>query len=80
VDSSYPKLVRKATSSSFSFVEIPTTLLEDALVLPLDFQFVSRPLLAFNNVRMDPHCLSSRSRNRDKTFLLLITRMSIDHS
>jgi len=39
-----------------------------------------RPLLAFNNVRMDPHCLSLRSMNRKKTFLLLVVRIYIDHS
>jgi len=38
------------------------------------------PLLAFNNVRMDPHCLSLRSRDRDKSFLLQVVRISIDHS
>ena len=40
----------------------------------------SCPLLALNNVRMDPHWLSSRSRNRDKNFLFLVIRISINHS
>jgi len=40
-DSSSPELFGEATSSSVSFVEIPTTLLEDTLVLPLDFLFVT---------------------------------------
>jgi len=40
-DSSSPELVRKATSSSVSLVEIPTTLLENALALPLGFLFVT---------------------------------------
>ena len=39
-DSSSPELVRQATSSSAFLVEIPTTLLEDTLALPLDFLFV----------------------------------------
>ena len=34
----------------------------------------SHPLLALNNIRMDPHCLSSRSRNMNKIFLLLVMR------
>ena len=38
----------------------------------------SCPLLAFDNVRMDPYCLSLRSR--DKSFLPLVVRISIDHS
>ena len=41
VDSSSPELVREVTSYLVSLVEIPTTLLEDALVLPLDFLFVT---------------------------------------
>jgi len=40
-DSSSPELVREATSFSVSLVEIPTTLLEDALALPLDFLCVT---------------------------------------
>jgi len=40
-DSSSIELVRKATSSSVSLVEIPTTLLEDALALLLNFLFVT---------------------------------------
>jgi len=40
VDSSSPELVREVTSSSVSLVNIPTTLLEDALALALDFLFV----------------------------------------
>jgi len=40
-DSSSPELVREATSSSVSLVEIPTTLLEDALDLPMDFLFMT---------------------------------------
>ena len=40
----------------------------------------SCPLLAFDNVRMDPYCLSLRSRDRDKSFLPLVVRISIDHS
>ena len=40
-DSSSPELVREATSSSVSLVEILTTLLEEALVLPLDFLLVT---------------------------------------
>jgi len=40
-DSSSPELVREVTSSSVSLVEIPTTLLEDALVKPLDFLFMT---------------------------------------
>jgi len=40
-DSSFPELVREATSFSVSFVEILITLLEDALALPLDFLFVT---------------------------------------
>jgi len=36
-DSSSPELVREATSSSVSLEEIFTTLLEDALALPLNF-------------------------------------------
>ena len=36
-DSSSFELVREATSSSVSLIEILTTLLEDALALPLDF-------------------------------------------
>jgi len=36
-DSSSPELVRDVTFSSVSLVEMLTTLLEDALVLPLDF-------------------------------------------
>jgi len=40
-DSSSPKLVREATSSSVSLVEIPATLLEDDLSLPLDFLFAT---------------------------------------
>ena len=80
-DSSSPELVRDVTSSSVSLVEMLTTLLEDALALPLDFLFVTVVhYFAFDNVRMDPHCLSSRSRNRNKTLLLLVMRISIDHS
>jgi len=40
-DSSSPKQVRAATSSSVSLVEIPTILLEDALTLTLDFLLVT---------------------------------------
>jgi len=40
----------------------------------------SHPLLAFDNVRIDPHCLSLRSRDRNKTFLSVVVRISIDHS
>jgi len=40
-DSYSPELVREATSFSVSLVEIPTTLLEDALALPLDFLCVT---------------------------------------
>jgi len=40
-DSSSPELVTDATSFSVSLVEMLTTLLEDALVLPLDFLFVT---------------------------------------
>jgi len=40
----------------------------------------SCPLLAFNNVRVDPHCFSSRGRDWNKTFLPLVVRISIDHS
>ena len=40
-DSSSPELIREGTSSSISLVEILTTLLEDALALPLDFLFVT---------------------------------------
>ena len=37
-------------------------------VLAFEFSICdNHSLLAFNNIRMDPHCLSSRSRNRDKT-------------
>jgi len=39
-DSSSPELVRDTTSFSVSLVEMLTTLLEDALVLPLNFLFV----------------------------------------
>ena len=67
------ELVREATSFSVSLVEILTTLLEDALALPLDFLFMTV-------VYSDPHCLSLRSRDRDKPFLLLVVRISIDHS
>ena len=38
---SSPELVRETISSSVSLIEILTTLLEDALVLPLDFLFVT---------------------------------------
>ena len=40
-DSSSPELVREVTSSSVSVVEILTTLLKDALALPLDFLLVT---------------------------------------
>jgi len=40
-DSSSPELVREAKSSSVSLVEILTTLLEEALALPLDFLLVT---------------------------------------
>jgi len=40
-DSSSSELVREVTTSSVSLVEIPTTLLEDALALPLDFLLVT---------------------------------------
>ena len=40
-DSSSPELVREVTTSSVSLVEIPTTLLEDTLALPLDFLLVT---------------------------------------
>jgi len=40
-DSSSPELVREATFFSVSLVEILTTLLEDALALPLDFLLVT---------------------------------------
>ena len=40
-DFSSPELVRKVTSPSVSLVEIPTTLLEDALALHLDFLCVT---------------------------------------
>jgi len=40
-DSYSPELVREATSSAVSLAEIPTTLLEDALALPLDFLLVT---------------------------------------
>jgi len=40
-DPSSPELVRKATSFSISLVEILTTLLEDALALPLNFLLVT---------------------------------------
>jgi len=36
-----PELMRAVTSSSVSLVEIPTTLLEDALALPLEFLLVT---------------------------------------
>ena len=39
-DSYSPELVREATSSAVSLAEIPTTLLEDTLALPLDFLLV----------------------------------------
>ena len=40
-DSSSLELVREATSFSVSLVEMLTTLLEDALALPLDFLLVT---------------------------------------
>jgi len=40
-DSSSPEIVREATYSSVFHVEILTTLLEDALALPLDFLLVT---------------------------------------
>ena len=40
-DFSSPELLREATSSLVSLVEILTTLLEDDLALPLDFLFVT---------------------------------------
>jgi len=40
-DSSSHELVRDVTSSSVSLVKMLITLLEDALVLPLDFLFVT---------------------------------------
>jgi len=40
-DFSSPELVREATPSSVSLVEIPTILLEDGLALPLDFLYVT---------------------------------------
>jgi len=61
-DSSSPELVREATSFSVSLVEMLTTLLEDVLALPLDFLLVTvAHCWFFDNVRMDPHCLSLRS-------------------
>jgi len=39
-DSFSPELVGEVTSSLVSLVEIPATLLEDALALPLEFLFV----------------------------------------
>ena len=78
-DSSSSELVRKATSSSVSLVEIPTTLLEDTLALPLDFLCVTIALLAFDSVELNSHYLSSRSRARDKAFLLFVVGISIDH-
>ena len=41
VGSSSPELVREATSSSISLVEMLTALLEDALALSLDFLLVT---------------------------------------
>ena len=41
VDSSSPELVREVTSSTISLIEMPTTLLEDAIALPLDFLLVT---------------------------------------
>ena len=78
-DSYSPELVREATSSSVSLIEIPTTLLEDVWPCYWTSCLWQSSLLAFDNVRMNPHCLSSRSRNRDKTFLLLVMRICIDH-
>ena len=40
----------------------------------------SHPLLILNNVRVDPHCFPLRSRHWDEAFLLLVVRISIDHS
>ena len=68
VDSSSPELVREATSSSASLVEILTTLLEVALALPLEEGCESHPLLALNNVRVDPQCFPSRSRHLNEVF------------
>jgi len=79
-NSSSLELVREASSFLISLVEILTTLLEDTLVafgLPI---CDSHPLLALNNVRVDPHCFSSRSRHWNEAFLLLIVKISIDHS
>ena len=78
-DSSSLELVREATSSSVSLVEIPTTLLEDTLAIPLDFLCVTIVLLAFDNVELNSHYLSSRSRDRDKAFLFFVVGISIDH-
>ena len=79
-ESSSPELVREVVSSSISLVEIPTTLLENILALPLDFLLVTVVHCWLSTVRMDPHCLALRSRNKNKTFLFLVMRIHIDHS
>jgi len=80
-DSSSPELVREATSSSIFFCRDTHHIAGGCFIHAFGLPVCdSCPLLAFNNVRMDPHCLSLRSRNRDKAFLLLVMGISIDHS
>jgi len=40
----------------------------------------SSPLLALNEIGMDPHNLSLRSGDREETLFLLVVGISIDHS
>jgi len=79
-DSSSPELVREATSSSVSLVEILTTLLEDTLTLLLDFLLVTVVYCRLSIMSGWTHIISLRSKDRNETFPPLVMRISIDHS
>ena len=79
-DSSSPELLRSDIFFGFSCRDahyITRRCPNLAFELPV---YDSCPLLAIDNVRMNPYCLSSRSKNRNKTLLLLVMRISIDYS
>ena len=79
-DSSSHELVREATSSSASLVEMLTTLLEDTLALLMDFLLVTVIYCWLLMMSRWTHIVSPRGVGTGIRLFSLVVRISIDHS